>query len=78
VTANFPNFNRLLVTLALYNLILGKLTNMGHVIPSRNSTLVQTRIFTEQVPCTDRHVLSESSKIQDVEVTIVQGVGWMV
>ena len=55
VTANSPHFNRLFAT--LYNLIFGKLTNMGHVIPSRNHTLVQ--IFSEKLPGgTDRQLIS--------------------
>ena len=41
---------------ALYDLIFGKLTKMGHVIPSRNRKLVQ--IFTEKVPGTDLHLIS--------------------
>ena len=54
MTADSPNFNWLLA--ALYDLIFGKLTNMGHVIPSRDRTLRQ--IFTEKVPGTDRHLIS--------------------
>jgi hypothetical protein len=54
VTAVSPHFNRLFAT--LYNLIFGKLTNMGHVIPSRNRTLVQ--IFSEKLPGTDRQLIS--------------------
>jgi hypothetical protein len=54
VDADYPNFNRLFA--ALYDLIFGKLTSMGYVIPSRNRTLRQ--IFTEKVPGTDRHIIS--------------------
>ena len=49
VTAGSPNFYRLFAT--LYDLIFGKLVNVGHVIPSRDSTLMQ--IFTEKMPGTD-------------------------
>jgi hypothetical protein len=48
-----PHFNQLfaLKFAALYDLIFGKLTNMGRLIPSPERDLKQ--IFTEKVPGTD-------------------------
>jgi len=49
-----PHFNQLFA--ALYDLIFGKLTSMGRLIPSRERTLLQ--IFSEKVPGTDQHLIS--------------------
>ena len=54
MTADSPTFNRLFA--ALYDLIFGKLTNMGHLIPRTDHTLLE--IFQEMVPGTNRHLIS--------------------
>lgn len=49
-----PNFNKLFA--ALYDLIFGKMTNMGLLIPSRDRTL--KRIFRDKVVGTDHDLVS--------------------
>lgn len=49
-----PNFNKLFA--ALYDLIFGKMTNMGLLIPSHDLTL--KRIFRDKVVGTDHDLVS--------------------
>jgi len=51
---NSPAFNKLFA--ALYDLMLGKLTNMGYLIPSPTRTLKE--IFQEKIPGTDKFLVS--------------------